>query len=65
MEDHIGVKMMMEDHLGEKCEMLIRIWDLHRADGKKDRLGAKRDDKNHTADDILWNAKAALILRND
>ncbi|KAF2603386.1 hypothetical protein F2Q70_00024962 [Brassica cretica] len=45
---------MMEDHLGGK-----------KADGKKDRLGAKRDDKNHTVDDSLWNAKVALVLRND
>ncbi|KAF3557245.1 hypothetical protein F2Q69_00011116 [Brassica cretica] len=35
-----------------------------KADGKKDRLGAKRDDKNHTVDDSLWNAKVALVLRN-
>ncbi|KAF2603384.1 hypothetical protein F2Q70_00024964 [Brassica cretica] len=45
---------MMEDHLGGK-----------KADGKKDRLGAKRDNKNHTVDDSLWNAKVALVLRND
>ncbi|KAG2266100.1 hypothetical protein Bca52824_073179 [Brassica carinata] len=66
--DHLGVKRMMEDQLGEKCKMLIRIWDLHRVKGltvKRIVLGQKEDDKNHTADDILWNAKAALILGND
>ena len=56
MEDHLGVKRMTESYLGAECEMLIRIWDLHRV---------KRDDKNHTVDEISWNAEATLVLRND
>ena len=52
----MGVKRMTESYLGAECEMLIRIWDLHRV---------KRDDKNHTVDEISWNAEATLVLRND
>ncbi|WZZ82601.1 hypothetical protein YC2023_103173 [Brassica napus] len=52
----LPARQMTKSYLGAECEMLIRIWDLHRV---------KRDDKNHTVDEISWNAEAALVLRND
>ncbi|WZY95430.1 hypothetical protein YC2023_067759 [Brassica napus] len=54
-----------ESHHGTECRMLIRIWDLLREKGvtvkKKDHLGAKRDDKNHTGN-IVCSSSASLRI---